>query len=96
EGLIYGLMMIQEKIRGESLGRHSEHRREDPDRAGVPNATEAEIQALSGPFGNSTQQNWTPGGVTASWAISQQGSAGEAPSQSDPVSDAPPPSGDNP
>ena len=30
EGLIYGLMMIQEKIRQESLSKHFEHRAEDP------------------------------------------------------------------
>jgi NADH-quinone oxidoreductase subunit B len=57
EGLIYGLMMIQEKIRGESLARHAEHRREDPEAAGRPHATPETIRALSGPFGNSTIQN---------------------------------------
>jgi NADH-quinone oxidoreductase subunit B len=57
EGLIYGLMMIQEKIRGESLARHGEHRSEDPARVGRPEADDEEVLALSGPFGNSTLQN---------------------------------------
>jgi NADH-quinone oxidoreductase subunit B len=62
EGLIYGLIMIQEKIRGESLARHGELREEEPERAGRPRASDAEVRALAGPFGNSTQQSWTPGG----------------------------------
>jgi NADH-quinone oxidoreductase subunit B len=57
EALIYGLMMIQEKIRGETLARHGEHRFEDPARVGRPHAGEEEVRALSGPFGNSTNQN---------------------------------------
>ncbi len=61
EALIYGLMMIQEKVRGESLARHGEHRFEDPEQAGSPRAGEDEIEALSGPFGNSTLQNQTSG-----------------------------------
>jgi len=65
EGLIYGLMMIQEKIRGESLSTHSAHRRELPESVGIANATEEEILALSGPFGNSTAQNRSGGLVTA-------------------------------
>jgi NADH-quinone oxidoreductase subunit B len=56
EGLIYGLMMIQEKIRGESLTRHQELRAEDPTLVGLPKASGEEVAALSGPFGNSTQQ----------------------------------------
>jgi NADH-quinone oxidoreductase subunit B len=62
EGLIYGLMMIQEKIRGETLARHGEHRFEDPARVGRPEADDEEVAALSGPFGNSTNQN-RPGGL---------------------------------
>ena len=57
EALIYGLMMIQEKVRGETLTRHAELRAEDPERAGLPKAGPEEIRALSGPFGNSTAQN---------------------------------------
>ena len=56
EGLIYGLMMIQEKIRQESLSRHFEHRAEDPALVAQPRANEQEVIGLSGPFGNSTQQ----------------------------------------
>ena len=57
EGLIYGLMMIQEKIREESLTRHFEHRAEDPALVALAKANEAEIVGLTGPFGNSTQQD---------------------------------------
>jgi NADH-quinone oxidoreductase subunit B len=56
EGLIYGLMMIQEKIREESLARHFEHRAEDATRVALPEADEAEVVGLTGPFGNSMQQ----------------------------------------
>ncbi|MSR22948.1 MAG: NADH-quinone oxidoreductase subunit B [Gemmatimonadetes bacterium] len=61
EALIYGLMMIQEKIRGETLARHAENRSETPESAGVPNAGSEEVRALSGPFGNSTFQNRASG-----------------------------------
>jgi NADH-quinone oxidoreductase subunit B len=61
EALIYGLMMIQEKIRGETLAEHAVHRFEDPDQAGHPRADDTTVTALSGPFGNSTKQNRTSG-----------------------------------
>ena len=57
EGLIYGLMMIQEKIKGESLANHAALRAEDPAASGKPRATPQEIVGLTGPFGNSTQQD---------------------------------------
>jgi len=57
EGLIYGLMMIQEKIRGERLSEHAKLREEDPAKSGVAVASSEEVAALSGPFGNSTNQN---------------------------------------
>ena len=64
EGLIYGLMMIQEKIRQESLAKHFEHRAEDPARVAEPEAGEEEIVGLTGPFGNSTrQEKLSDGGV---------------------------------
>ncbi|MEX0935695.1 MAG: NADH-quinone oxidoreductase subunit NuoB [Gemmatimonadota bacterium] len=63
EALIYGLLMIHEKIRGETLARHGEHRHEDPEEAGHPRADAEEVEALSGPFGNSTFQNRTSGFV---------------------------------
>ena len=56
EGLIYGLMMIQEKIREESLSKHGELRAEDPSRVARPEADDVEVAGLTGPFGNSTQQ----------------------------------------
>ena len=56
EGLIYGLMMIQEKIREESLTKHFEHRAEDPAAVALPEGDEAELVGLTGPFGNSTRQ----------------------------------------
>jgi len=72
EGLIYGLMMIQEKVRGESLARHEELRFEDPEQAGRPRAAEAEVLALSGPFGNSTHQERS-GGLRSSPEVSARG-----------------------
>jgi NADH-quinone oxidoreductase subunit B len=61
EALIYGLMMIQEKVREERLAEHVALRREDPLAAGLPNATEEQIRGLTGPFGNSTRQNRVSG-----------------------------------
>ncbi len=63
EGLIYGLMMIQEKIRQESLTRHFEHRAEDPALVARPKAGPEELVGLTGPFGNSTQQERLSDGV---------------------------------
>ena len=63
EGLIYALMMIQEKIRNESLANHYELRHEDPTRVAMARASEAEVVGLTGPFGNSTHQNQLVGGV---------------------------------
>ena len=62
EALIYGLMMIQEKVKQESLQDHMRLRAEDPARVGRPQADDEEVAALSGPFGNSTKQN-RAGGV---------------------------------
>jgi len=61
EALIYGLMMVQEKVRQETLAEHDELRAEDPLRAGLPSADEEEIAGLTGPFGNSTRQNRVSG-----------------------------------
>ena len=61
EGLIYGLMMVQEKIRGESLANHAVLRAEDPLAAGRPRAGDREVADLTGPFGNSTRQNRVSG-----------------------------------
>jgi NADH-quinone oxidoreductase subunit B len=72
ESLIYGLMMIQEKIRQETLGQHSILRAEDPAAAAMPRADDEEIASLSGPFGNSTRQNRVSGLVQTD-AISRPG-----------------------
>jgi NADH-quinone oxidoreductase subunit B len=61
ESLIYALMMIQEKIRQEKLGQHAILRAEDPADVGKPRADAEEIASVSGPFGNSTQQNRVSG-----------------------------------
>jgi NADH-quinone oxidoreductase subunit B len=65
EGLIYGLMMIQEKIRSESLTRHTLLRAEDPMLVAQPKASDDEIVGLTGPFGNSTKQEQSGGVVEA-------------------------------
>ena len=61
ESLIYGLMMVQEKVRQESLAQHSVLRAEDPARVGKPRADDEEVASLTGPFGNSTKQNRVSG-----------------------------------
>ena len=83
EGLIYGLMMIQEKIRQETLARHGEHRREDPDSVAKPAADDDEIAGLTGPFGNSTHQERTsydtlaPSGAARPTRVGTPGSSGQ-------------------
>ncbi len=61
EALIYALMMVQEKIKQESLDQHAILRAEDPAAVAKPRADEEEIGDLSGPFGNSTEQNRVSG-----------------------------------
>lgn len=61
EGLIYGLMMIQEKIRQETMADRKALRAEDPSAVGLPRATAEELEGLTGPFGNSTTQNRASG-----------------------------------
>jgi len=63
EGLIYGLMMIQEKIRRESLNQHKVLRAETSDLVARPRASDTEIGGLTGPFGNSTTQDRSGGVV---------------------------------
>ncbi|MEE8573338.1 MAG: hypothetical protein V3T20_08730, partial [Gemmatimonadota bacterium] len=60
ESLLYGLMMIQEKIKGVSL-MNSVHREESPDSAGQPNLPPEAIELVAQPFGNSTGQNRVSG-----------------------------------
>jgi NADH-quinone oxidoreductase subunit B len=66
EGLIYGILMLQEKIKGESLRRdvHDVIRYEDPERTARPNLPADVIEQITGPFGNSTTQNRASGLVS--------------------------------
>ena len=61
EGLIYGLLMIQEKIRGEKLAHADVHRYEDPEQVGRANLPPEVIEEVTVPFGNSTRQNRVSG-----------------------------------
>jgi NADH-quinone oxidoreductase subunit B len=63
EGLIYGILMLHEKIKGESLSNPS-LREEDPERAGEPNLPDRVIDEVALPYGNSTTQNKVSGLVT--------------------------------
>jgi NADH-quinone oxidoreductase subunit B len=63
EGLIFGILMLQEKIKGERLSNRK-LREELPERAGQPNLDPATIEAVAGPFGNSTNQNRVSGLVS--------------------------------
>ncbi len=60
EGLIYGILLLQEKIKGERLA-DALLREEDPSRVSVANLDPATIEAVAGPFGNSTTQNRSSG-----------------------------------
>lgn len=68
DALLYGLMMIQEKIRGEALAERAHLREEDPEQAGRPRLEGPQIEALAGPFGNSTKQNRVSGLVATGQA----------------------------
>jgi NADH-quinone oxidoreductase subunit B len=63
EGLIYGILLVHEKIKGESLA-NSALREEASDRVGLPNLPAAVIDELAVPFGNSTKQNRVSGLVS--------------------------------
>lgn len=60
EGLIYGILLLQEKIRGETL-KNEALREEDAERVGLPNLPADVIEEVAGPFGNSTKQNRVSG-----------------------------------
>jgi len=60
EGLIYALMMVQEKIKGESISNEL-LRAESPDAVGRPNLPPEVIELVAQPFGNSTRQNRVSG-----------------------------------
>jgi hypothetical protein len=58
--LIYGILMLHEKIKGERLA-DSYLREESAEAAGRPNLPPDVIEAITGPFGNSTKQNRVSG-----------------------------------
>jgi NADH-quinone oxidoreductase subunit B len=60
EGLIYGILLLQEKIRGETL-KNSALRHEDAARVGLPNLPADVINQIAVPYGNSTTQNRSSG-----------------------------------
>lgn len=60
EGLMYALLMIQEKIKGESIA-DLRSREEDPERAGKPHLSAEDVERVAAPFGNSTFQNRVSG-----------------------------------
>ena len=60
EGLMYALLMIQEKINGESV-IDPRAREEDPEAAGKPHLGPADVELIAAPFGNSTFQNRVSG-----------------------------------
>ena len=63
EGLIYGILMLHEQIKGEALSE-KDLREEDASRVGQPNLSPDVIEAITGPFGNSTKQNRVSGLVS--------------------------------
>jgi NADH-quinone oxidoreductase subunit B len=60
EGLIYGILLLQEKIRGEAL-KDPSRRAEDPGAVGLPQLAPDVIDQITVPYGNSTQQNRSSG-----------------------------------
>ena len=63
EGLIYAFLLLQEKIKGEQLSNKA-LRAEDPLCVGKANVSPDVIEAITGPFGNSTKQNRVSGLVS--------------------------------
>jgi NADH-quinone oxidoreductase subunit B len=60
EGLIYGILLLQEKIRGEAM-KDASRRHEDPGAVGLPQLPADVINEIAVPYGNSTQQNRVSG-----------------------------------
>ena len=60
EGLIYALLMIQEKIKGESIV-DPRAREENPEDVAKAHLTPGEVELIAAPFGNSTFQNRVSG-----------------------------------
>jgi NADH-quinone oxidoreductase subunit B len=71
EGLIYGLLMVQEKIKGESITDPAA-REESPAAVGRPNLPPEAIELVAQPFGNSTKQNRVSG-LESSDAVDRPG-----------------------
>jgi NADH-quinone oxidoreductase subunit B len=65
EGLIYGILLLQEKIRGEAMKDES-RRHEDAGAVGLPQLPADVINELAVPYGNSTQQNRVSGLLSTS------------------------------
>jgi len=68
EGLLYAVMLIHEKIRGESLS-DPDLRLEDPAKVGRPVLSAEAIDEVALPFGNSTTQNRVSGLVPGSAVV---------------------------
>ena len=64
EGLIYAFLLLQEKIKGEQLSNKA-LRAENPASVGKANVPPEVIEAITGPFGNSTKQNRVSGLVSS-------------------------------
>ncbi|NIR42950.1 MAG: NADH-quinone oxidoreductase subunit B [Gemmatimonadetes bacterium] len=60
EQLLYGLLMIQEKIRGESF-KDPRPRAEGPEDVAKPQLSPEDVELVASPFGNSTFQNRVSG-----------------------------------
>ncbi len=71
EGLIYGLLMVQEKIKGESI-LDPAAREESGAAVGRPNLPPEAIELVAQPFGNSTNQNRVSG-LAATSAVTRPG-----------------------
>ncbi len=56
EGLLYALLMIREKIKGESA-KDPRPREENPEEVGKPHLAPEDVELIAEPFGNSTFQN---------------------------------------
>jgi NADH-quinone oxidoreductase subunit B len=64
EGLIYGILLIQEKIRNSSPTSRAEWGRVDRLPEGMSALGDEVVEAITAPFGNSTNQNRSSGLVS--------------------------------
>jgi NADH-quinone oxidoreductase subunit B len=70
EGLIYGILMIQEKIRQSSPT--SQWTAEENLQPGTPTVSDETVELITRPFGNSTQQNRASGLVSTGAVVRTQ------------------------